>query len=90
MSEEKLKLYACFLDLKRAAIYFYKNPKGKTYKVFLANALESLNTIPDKKLNKFKKEVINLQKLTSNQKFSKKERLNVADDILTTGILLRP
>ncbi len=89
MSNKKFKLYSCFLDLKRAAIFFYKNPKGNTHKVFLNNALEILSEIKNKNIEKYKKEILQHKINTSKNNLSDQEKMRIADDILTTGILLK-
>lgn len=83
------KLLACYLDLRRAAISFYKVPEGEAHKEFLKNVLETLNEMPDKELNLYKKKILNLKKKTAHNGFSKDEKMRIADDILTTGILLK-
>ncbi len=83
------KLNNCYLDLDRAATYFCLDSEGNTHTIFLAHALKILNEVKDKKLNKFKKEISELKKITSKNGFSKEEKMNIADNILTTGILLK-
>lgn len=83
------KHYACYLDLRRAAVSFYKNPQGTAHSEFLLHALKVLREFRGKKLNKYKKAIIQLVEITSKNDFSERERINLADKILTTGILLR-
>ncbi len=83
------KLYACYLDLRRAAVSFYKAPDGHAHQEMIAHALKTLNDFKGKKLGNFKKEISYLKKVTSRNNYSDRERINLADKILTTGLLLK-
>ncbi|MBI2103589.1 hypothetical protein HYT59_01135 [Candidatus Woesebacteria bacterium] len=89
MNSYNQKLYACYLDLRRAAVSFYKAPQGSAHEEFMTHALKILNQLKEKKLEKFKKEIVSLRRATSKSNYSERERMNIADKILTTGILLR-
>ncbi len=80
----------CFSDLDRAATSFYLDPKGENHAIFLSHALKIIQEINDTNLGIFKNKILTFKRLTSKNKLSKKERLNIADEILTTGVLLKP
>lgn len=84
MSDKKV-LQNCFLDLQRAAVSFYLHPQGKTYAIFLQHAYKILKK--KKKLSKFAKQIKTLVKKTAQAK--EKEVINLADEMLTLGLLLK-
>jgi len=84
MSNHK-DLQNCFLDLKRAATSFYLNPKGKSWQIFLDHARQILEEKKDfgdyiTKLKDIKEKAVNVKK---------REIVNLADKMLTHGIILR-
>lgn len=81
----KRDLQNCFLDLQRAAVSFYLNPKGESYWIFLNHAYKILKG--RKKLAKFAKQIKELKKKSSQAK--KEEVVNLADEMLTLGLLLK-
>lgn len=84
MLNNKKDLQNCFLDLKRAATSFYLNPKGKTWQIFLDHALKILG-----EKEKFQKFVIEIEKIKEKAPYAgKKEITNLADEMLTWGILI--
>jgi hypothetical protein len=78
------------MDLDRAATFFYLDPSGETHKIFLDHALKILIQLKDNRLRKYKKEILSFKKATSKSNYSERERMNIADKILTIGILLKP
>ena len=79
----------CFLDLQRAAISFYLNPKGKTHQVFLAHARQILENSNTKKARKLLKKLSQIEREVAHPPQSKKETQDLADKILTLGILIK-
>lgn len=84
MSDKK-DLQNCFLDLQRAAVNLYLNPEGKTWRIFLNHAEKIL--IGKKKLIKFAKQLRKIEKMAVQA--NKKEVINLADKMLTLGILIK-
>lgn len=72
----------CYTDLNRSAVSLYLNPHGQNHLIFLNHAIKNL------KILKYKKTLVKIQKKL-HQKFSQKEIPYLADQILTTGILLK-
>ncbi len=77
----------CFQDLQRAATFYYLNPKGNTHNIFLSHALAILKGIKDKKAQECKVKLEFLQKKLREARDEDKKKL--ADEILTTGLLLK-
>ncbi|KKQ53024.1 hypothetical protein A2865_02710 [Candidatus Woesebacteria bacterium RIFCSPHIGHO2_01_FULL_39_17] len=78
----------CYQDLQRAAVSYIKNPKGSTHILFIDHALKILEKLGDRKANLFKIRIVDLKrKLKSTKKASSH---NLADEILTIGLLLKP
>lgn len=84
MSKQK-DLQNCFLDLQRAATAYYLNPQGKTYAIFLNHAYKILQK--KKKLAKFARQIKSLERKSARA--AKEEFLNLADEMLTLGLLLK-
>jgi len=82
MSKRDIALYNLYLDLKRAATFYYLDPKGASHKVFLKHAQRIA-----KKLGKNVSNKIN--RLFDVISDASKEKIEIADEILTTGIILR-
>jgi hypothetical protein len=85
----KEKFNNCFLDLQRSAVSFYLNPNGKTHQVFLKHARKSLAEIKNKKAREFSARIFQMEKKTAHHPRDKKRRINLADEILTLGCLLK-
>lgn len=85
MSDKK-DLQNCFLDLQRAAVSFYLHPEGKTWRIFLNHAYKILQE--KKGLEKFVKQLRKIERKIVQAK--RKDMINLADEILTLGILLKP
>ena len=90
MSEEERQknYYNCFLDLRRSAVAFYLNPGGSTHRIFLTHAKKILSGINSDKAKKFMEMISSLEDKFSNITMEKTEKVNLADKILTTGILM--
>jgi len=91
MSDSPLKQINqnCFMDLQRAATSFYLNPRGNTHKVFLSHAKKILNDLKNKKADSVLLKISQLEKEISVFGKDESQIRNLADKILTTGILLR-
>jgi len=83
------KLNHCFLDLQRAAMAFYLKPKGKTHLIFLQHARKILSGIKNQKAREFSNKIFQLEKETTHPLKNKREKINLADKILTLGCLLK-
>lgn len=81
----KRDLQNCFLDLQRAAVSFYLNPKGESYWIFLNHAYKILKE--KKRSAKFTKQIKTLMKRSAQAK--KEDVINLADEMLTLGLLLK-
>ncbi|OGM14611.1 hypothetical protein A2W15_01455 [Candidatus Woesebacteria bacterium RBG_16_41_13] len=81
MSDKK-KLLNCYQDLQRATVSLYQNPKGETHKIFLDHAQAILDDIGDSRVKI-------IQKIKTKLAYSS-DKKKIADEILTTGILLKP
>lgn len=92
MSDKALKraLMNCFLDLQRAAVAFYQAPNGSTHQIFLHHSLKILDGIENKKIKKIATKVRQFAQKTASAPTSKNEVKNLADKILTLGLLLKP
>lgn len=76
----------CAMDLQRAAQWYYLNPQGQTYQIFLRHARKILA----KKNNRLAiKTVSEIGKIEKEIAKPKKARIYLADKILTLGCLLR-
>ena len=73
----------CYSDLYRASYSLAVNPHGQNHLIFLSHAIKNL------KLNKFKKTLVKIQKKLVSKKVLEQEIPYLADQILTTGILLK-
>jgi len=77
------------MDLNRAAKFYFLDPKGHTYKIFLSHSLNILKNIDNKKAKQSRKKLLKVKgKLKGGVR--KEERLRIADEILTVGLLLKP
>jgi len=85
----KEKFNNCFLDLQRSAVSFYFNPEGKTHQVFLKHARKILEKTKDKKAREFSARIFEIEKKTLHPPQDKNKRINLADEILTLGCLLK-
>ncbi|MCJ7793269.1 MAG: hypothetical protein MUP45_04870 [Candidatus Marinimicrobia bacterium] len=85
----KEKIKNCCSDLQRSAIAFYLNPKGKTHQIFLKHAKEILAGIKSQKAREFSIRISQMETETTHFPKNKKERINLADKILTLGCLLK-
>ena len=77
----------CFLDLQRAAIAFYLNPRGKTHQVFLKHAQKILRKIKGVKARKLSTKILQIEREIA---FLPKDNIkvrNLADKMLTFGLL---
>ena len=72
----------CYTDLNRSAVSLYLNPHGQNHLIFLSHAIKIL------KNNKYRNILLKIQKKL-NSKLLIKEIPYLADQILTTGILLK-
>lgn len=72
----------CYTDLNRSAVSLFLNPHGQTHLIFLNHAIKNL------RIKKYKNILIQIQKKLS-KKVSPEEIPYLADQILTTGILLK-
>lgn len=84
MSEKK-DLQNCSLDLQRAAVSFYFNPKGKSWRIFLSHAYKIL--AGKKKLEKFAWQLKAIEKKSVGAK--RGEIIYLADEMLTLGVLVK-
>lgn len=82
MSKREIVLYNLYLDLKRAATFYYLDPKGTSHKVFLKHAQKIAKEL-DRKVS------VKVNHLFEVISGGNKERVKIADEILTTGIILR-
>lgn len=82
----KNQLNNCFLDLKRAALWYYLNPKGRTHKIFLRHARKILSKQNVPLARKFLGEILKIEKEVSK---SSARNIYLADKILTIGCLLK-
>jgi len=91
MSEEESKrnFLNCFLDLQRAAVSFYLDPYGSNHKVFLIHAKKILESLKTQKSKNFLSKISQLEREVLTVGKDKFQIMNLADKILTTGILLR-
>lgn len=85
MSKREIVLYNLYLDLKRAATFYYLDPKGASHKVFLKHAQKIAKEL-DRKVSV---KVNHLFEVISGGNGGNKERVKIADEILTTGIILK-
>lgn len=76
-------LLNCYTDLNRSAVSLYLNPKGQNHLIFLNHAIDNL------KIKKYKNILVKIQKKLYSKKISEQEIPYLADQILTTGILLK-
>lgn len=79
----------CFMDLQRAAVSFYLNPRGKNHKIFLTHAKKILDGLKNKKADTFFLKISQLEKEISVFGKDESQIRNLADKILTTGILFK-
>jgi hypothetical protein len=80
----------CYLDLSRAATCFYLKPTGKNHLVFLKHGKKILKGINDRKAQGLYRRLTDIEKEVSIVVPSQKKRIiNLADRILTLGILLK-
>ena len=82
MSKRDVVLYNLYLDLKRAATFYYLDPKGASHKVFLKHAQKIAKEL-DRKVS------VKVNHLFEVISGGNKGRVKIADEILTTGIILR-
>jgi penicillin-binding protein-related factor A (putative recombinase) len=85
----KEKLNHCSLDLQRSAVAFYLQPKGELHQVFLQHAQKILREIKSQKATEFSEKISQLEKETKRPLKNKREKVNLADKILTLGCLLK-
>jgi len=85
----KEKFRHCFTDLQRSAMAFYLKPKGKTHLIFLQHARKILLETKNKKAREFSNKIFQLEKETTRPLKNKREKINLADKILTLGCLLK-
>lgn len=78
-----------FLDLQRAAVSFYLNPKGKTHCVFLDHAQKVLGSMESIKAKKFSQRILQIEKEMNRLPMRKNKVRTLADEILTLGIILK-
>lgn len=81
---DKNKLLNCYMDLQRASVASYRNPKGNNHLVFLKHAVGILKSIKSEKYNSFYKKLLKI----SEMRIKNKE--HYSDKILTIGLLLKP
>lgn len=81
--EEKNLRLNCFMDFYRAAVWFYKNPKGSTHWLFFQHGRKLLKQLGDRRL------IEKVGKIAQELKITKKKDINLADRILTFGIMLK-
>lgn len=74
------------MDLQRAAVNLYKDPKGDVWKRFLEHALETLRLLEKDAMSR--KIYNQLLIEDTNVEFQKSRR--VADKLLTFGLMLKP
>jgi len=84
MSDKK-DLQNCFLDLQRASVSFYLNPKGKSYWIFLNHAYKILKE--KERTAKFAKQIKTIMERSTQAK--KEDVINLSDEMLTLGLLLK-
>lgn len=87
--KEGFSLNNCFLDLQRAAVSFYFNPKGKTHQIFLKHARKILEEMKSIKARKFSDRIFQIEKATTHSSKNRVEARNLADKMLTLGLLLK-
>lgn len=85
---ETQALNNCFSDLQRAAMAHLTNPNGKNAGVFLSHAVGILGGLQDDKKDRYFDELVSLQKRVGKS-YGKQEDLNMADKILTIGLILK-
>lgn len=85
----KEKFNNCFLDLQRAATSFYLNPKGKTHQVFLQHARKILGEMKSIRARKFSTKILEIEKEAACLPKSKSKTKDLADKMLTLGLLLK-
>jgi hypothetical protein len=77
----------CRADLQRAAVALYLNPRGRTHQVFLGHAGEILKKINNRRSRYFNEEISKYSK-QADSFANKKEIINLADKILTLGVMM--
>lgn len=83
MSNRDIALYNLYLDLKRSATFYYLDPRGASYKVFLKHAQKIAKELGRKVSDK-------INRLFDVISDGNKGRTKIADEILTTGVILKP
>lgn len=85
----KEKYNNCFLDLHRSAVSFYFNPRGKTHQIFLKHARKTLEKMKSVKARHFSKRIFQIEKITTRSPKDRTKVKNLADKMLTLGLLLK-
>lgn len=82
-------LLNCFTDLQRAATAYYLRPGGAAAGMFLSHAREILEKLGTKETINYLSEIDDIERLMKLST-GKRSAVNISDQILTLGVILKP
>lgn len=89
MSKDSKRLILnCSVDLQRAAKFYYLDPLGSTYRIFLDHAIQTLSSLNEARVKEFLRLIEKLRDVIS-QTPSVDENGHIADKLLTAGVMLK-